>query len=45
MEADNVLPDHVTCSIMVIVMRKLGHSAKDAWQREKGMKKMNSTNF
>ncbi|XP_020215261.1 pentatricopeptide repeat-containing protein At5g50280, chloroplastic [Cajanus cajan] len=32
MEADNVLPDHVTCSIMVIVMRKLGHSAKDAWQ-------------
>ncbi|RDX66694.1 Pentatricopeptide repeat-containing protein, chloroplastic, partial [Mucuna pruriens] len=32
MEADNVLPDHVTCSIMVIVMRKLGRSAKDAWQ-------------
>ncbi|XP_027911699.1 pentatricopeptide repeat-containing protein At5g50280, chloroplastic, partial [Vigna unguiculata] len=32
MEADNVLPDQVTCSIMVIVMRKLGHSAKDAWQ-------------
>ncbi|KAL9296358.1 hypothetical protein ACSQ67_022254 [Phaseolus vulgaris] len=32
MEADNVVPDHVTCSIMVIVMRKLGHSAKDAWQ-------------
>ncbi|KAK7264424.1 hypothetical protein RJT34_32033 [Clitoria ternatea] len=32
MEIDNVLPDHVTCSIMVIVMRKLGHSAKDAWE-------------
>ncbi|XP_027354864.1 pentatricopeptide repeat-containing protein At5g50280, chloroplastic-like [Abrus precatorius] len=32
METDNVLPDHVTCSIMVIVMRKLGHSAKDAWE-------------
>ncbi|KAL5100080.1 hypothetical protein RYX36_004407 [Vicia faba] len=32
METDNVLPDHVTCSIMIIVMRKLGHSAKDAWK-------------
>ncbi|CAL5190921.1 unnamed protein product [Lathyrus oleraceus] len=32
METDNVLPDHVTCSIMIIVMRKLGHCAKDAWQ-------------
>ncbi|KAJ1389853.1 Tetratricopeptide-like helical domain superfamily [Sesbania bispinosa] len=32
METDNIHPDHVTCSIMVIVMRKLGHSAKDAWQ-------------
>jgi pentatricopeptide repeat protein len=32
METDNVLPDHVTCSIMIIFMRKLGHSAKDAWQ-------------
>ncbi|XP_045814198.1 pentatricopeptide repeat-containing protein At5g50280, chloroplastic [Trifolium pratense] len=32
METDNILPDHVTCSIVIIVMRKLGHSAKDAWQ-------------
>lgn len=32
METDGVLPDHVTCSIMIIGMRKLGHSAKDAWQ-------------
>ncbi|XP_058769446.1 pentatricopeptide repeat-containing protein At5g50280, chloroplastic-like [Vicia villosa] len=32
METDNVFPDHVTCSIMIIVMRKLGRSAKDAWQ-------------
>ncbi|XP_027941961.1 pentatricopeptide repeat-containing protein At5g50280, chloroplastic-like isoform X1 [Vigna unguiculata] len=32
METENIHPDHVTCSIMVTVMRKLGHSAKDAWQ-------------
>ncbi|MED6220189.1 hypothetical protein PIB30_042494 [Stylosanthes scabra] len=32
MENENIRPDHVTCSIMIIVLRKLGHSAKDAWQ-------------
>jgi len=28
-ETDNILQHHLTCSI---VMRKLGNSAKDAWQ-------------
>ncbi|TKY69580.1 Pentatricopeptide repeat-containing protein [Spatholobus suberectus] len=32
METENIHPDHVTCSIMVTVIRELGHSAKDAWQ-------------
>ncbi|CAJ1931913.1 unnamed protein product [Sphenostylis stenocarpa] len=32
METENIHPDHVTCSIMITVMRELGHSAKDAWQ-------------
>ncbi|OMP02930.1 hypothetical protein CCACVL1_02660 [Corchorus capsularis] len=32
MEANNVQPDHVTCSIMITVMRKAGRSAKDAWE-------------
>ncbi|KAL1368497.1 hypothetical protein HN51_022649 [Arachis hypogaea] len=32
METENIRPDHVTCSIMIVLMRKLGHSAKDAWQ-------------
>ncbi|XP_061347288.1 pentatricopeptide repeat-containing protein At5g50280, chloroplastic [Gastrolobium bilobum] len=32
METDNIRPDHVTCSITVTVMRKIGRSAKDAWQ-------------
>ncbi|KAM2820208.1 hypothetical protein PS2_038534 [Malus domestica] len=32
MEANNTLPDHVTCSIMITVMRKVGRSAKDSWQ-------------
>ncbi|OIW02183.1 hypothetical protein TanjilG_02407 [Lupinus angustifolius] len=31
MEADNIHPDDVTCLVMIIVMRKLGRSAKDAW--------------
>ncbi|XVF11626.1 hypothetical protein REPUB_Repub08aG0043400 [Reevesia pubescens] len=32
MEANNVQPDHVTCAIMITIMRKTGRSAKDAWQ-------------
>ncbi|KAJ0536592.1 putative tetratricopeptide-like helical domain superfamily [Helianthus annuus] len=32
MEKDNVEPDHVTCSIMITIMRKKGNSAKDAWE-------------
>ncbi|KAE8123994.1 hypothetical protein FH972_018906 [Carpinus fangiana] len=32
METNNVRPDHVTCSIMITIMRKTGHSAKDAWE-------------
>ncbi|BAT89178.1 hypothetical protein VIGAN_06006100 [Vigna angularis var. angularis] len=32
MEIENIHPDHATCSLMITVMRKLGHSAKDAWQ-------------
>ncbi|XP_054807975.1 pentatricopeptide repeat-containing protein At5g50280, chloroplastic [Prosopis cineraria] len=32
MEHDNIRPDHVTCSIVITIIRKLGHSAKDAWQ-------------
>lgn len=31
MEKNNVQPDHVTCSIMITIMRKKGNSAKDAW--------------
>ncbi|XP_021908944.1 pentatricopeptide repeat-containing protein At5g50280, chloroplastic [Carica papaya] len=31
METNNVFPDHVTCSVMITIMRKDGHSAKDAW--------------
>ncbi|XP_030494036.2 pentatricopeptide repeat-containing protein At5g50280, chloroplastic [Cannabis sativa] len=31
MEANNVCPDHVTCSIMITIMRKIGRSAKEAW--------------
>ncbi|XP_050219345.2 pentatricopeptide repeat-containing protein At5g50280, chloroplastic [Mercurialis annua] len=31
MEANNVSPDHVTCSIMITAMRKNGGSAKEAW--------------
>ncbi|KAL8230564.1 hypothetical protein R6Q57_000342 [Mikania cordata] len=32
MEKDNIEPDHVTCSIMITIMRKKGNSAKDAWE-------------
>ncbi|RWR72125.1 pentatricopeptide repeat-containing protein, chloroplastic isoform X1 [Cinnamomum micranthum f. kanehirae] len=32
METDNILPDHVTCSILITIMRKTGCTAKDAWQ-------------
>ncbi|XP_028765160.1 pentatricopeptide repeat-containing protein At5g50280, chloroplastic [Neltuma alba] len=32
MEHDNIRPDHVTCSIVITIVRKLGHSAKEAWQ-------------
>ncbi|KAH7670670.1 TPR-like protein [Dioscorea alata] len=31
LEANNVRPDHVTCSILITVMRKRGDCAKDAW--------------
>ncbi|CAM8898302.1 unnamed protein product [Rhodiola kirilowii] len=31
MERNNVLPDNVTCSIMITVMRKTGSTAKEAW--------------
>ena len=31
MEVNNVCPDHFTCSIMITVMRKIGRSAKEAW--------------
>ncbi|KAJ7956120.1 putative Pentatricopeptide repeat-containing protein [Quillaja saponaria] len=32
METDNIRPDHVTCSIMITIMRKTGQSAKGAWE-------------
>ncbi|KAJ9562572.1 hypothetical protein OSB04_007732 [Centaurea solstitialis] len=32
MEEHNVKPDHVTCSIMITVMRKTGNTAKEAWE-------------
>ncbi|XP_034909097.1 pentatricopeptide repeat-containing protein At5g50280, chloroplastic [Populus alba] len=32
MEAYNVSPDHVTCCIMITVMRKKGCTAKEAWE-------------
>ncbi|MBA0674177.1 hypothetical protein Goari_015787 [Gossypium aridum] len=32
MEANNVKPDHVTCSTMITIMRKTGGTAKDSWQ-------------
>ncbi|KAK4843145.1 hypothetical protein QYF36_004532 [Acer negundo] len=32
METNNVCPDHVTCTIVITVMRKNGRSAKEAWE-------------
>lgn len=32
LETSNIMPDHVTCSIMITIMRKSGRHAKDAWQ-------------
>ncbi|XP_017215074.1 pentatricopeptide repeat-containing protein At5g50280, chloroplastic [Daucus carota subsp. sativus] len=32
MEKNDVQPDHVTCSMMITIMRKNGNSAKDAWK-------------
>ncbi|CAI9787332.1 unnamed protein product [Fraxinus pennsylvanica] len=32
LETDNIRPDHVTCSIMITIMRKSGSSAKDSWE-------------
>nr|GMC91023.1 pentatricopeptide repeat-containing protein At5g50280, chloroplastic [Ipomoea batatas] len=32
MQTNNVQPDRVTCSILITVMRKMGSTAKEAWQ-------------
>ncbi|XP_072955210.1 pentatricopeptide repeat-containing protein At5g50280, chloroplastic [Typha angustifolia] len=32
LEANNIQPDHVTCSILITMMRRSGKCAKDAWQ-------------
>ncbi|KAL5998313.1 hypothetical protein ACLOJK_009253 [Asimina triloba] len=32
MEMNNIMSDHVTCSILITCMRKSGSSAKDAWK-------------
>ncbi|KAF3436705.1 hypothetical protein FNV43_RR19452 [Rhamnella rubrinervis] len=32
MEANNIHPDHVTCSIVITMMRKIGRSAKEGWE-------------
>ncbi|KAK4767879.1 hypothetical protein SAY87_003020 [Trapa incisa] len=32
MEGNNVQPDHVTCSIIITLMRKNGKSARDVWE-------------
>ncbi|KDP30991.1 hypothetical protein JCGZ_11367 [Jatropha curcas] len=32
MELNNISADHVTCSIMITIMRKKGCSAKEAWE-------------
>ncbi|XP_020245879.1 pentatricopeptide repeat-containing protein At5g50280, chloroplastic isoform X2 [Asparagus officinalis] len=32
LETNNIIPDHVTCSILITIMRKSGKHAKDAWQ-------------
>ncbi|CAL1405290.1 unnamed protein product [Linum trigynum] len=31
MEVNNIRPDHITCSIMITIMRKRGCSSKEAW--------------
>ncbi|KAL5544017.1 hypothetical protein UlMin_007801 [Ulmus minor] len=31
MEANNVFPDNVTCSIVITIMRKMGRTAKESW--------------
>ncbi|KAJ8761544.1 hypothetical protein K2173_001679 [Erythroxylum novogranatense] len=31
MEVNNIRPDHVTCAIMITVMRRSGRSAKEVW--------------
>ncbi|KAL5717888.1 hypothetical protein ACHQM5_010844 [Ranunculus cassubicifolius] len=32
MEKNNIRPDHVTCSILITVMRRSGRTAKEAWE-------------
>ncbi|CAK7336596.1 unnamed protein product [Dovyalis caffra] len=32
MEVNNVSPDHVTCCIMITILRKRGRTAKEAWE-------------
>ena len=32
MESNNVSPDNVTCSIIITAMRKIGRTAKEAWE-------------
>ncbi|CAK9172598.1 unnamed protein product [Ilex paraguariensis] len=32
METNSVQPDHVTCCIMITIMRKKGNSAKESWE-------------
>ncbi|KAK4479391.1 hypothetical protein RD792_014904 [Penstemon davidsonii] len=39
METSNIQPDHVTCSIMITIMRKRGDSAKDTWELFQKMNK------
>ncbi|XP_055828469.1 pentatricopeptide repeat-containing protein At5g50280, chloroplastic isoform X2 [Solanum dulcamara] len=39
METNSVQPDHVTCSIMITIMRKRGNSAKEAWELFEKMNK------
>ncbi|KAK9119931.1 hypothetical protein Scep_018024 [Stephania cephalantha] len=38
METNNIKPDHVTCSILLTVMRRSGRNAKDAWDFFERMK-------
>ncbi|CAH9090649.1 unnamed protein product [Cuscuta europaea] len=35
----NVQPDHVTCSILITIMRKVGNTAKEAWEMFEKMNK------